>query len=124
MTVALTGQEGKTLGFLLRGRLTEADYTEVLLPALDAAIDQHEEIRVLLQVKDFEGWTVGGAWEDLTNWPKWRQIERMAVVTDESWDTVMTWMMKVFAGLTDMDLQFFREERLAEAWDWLHRPEA
>lgn len=123
MPVEVIKQEEDVIGFLLRGRLTEADYTEVLLPALNAAIERHEEIRLLLQVEQFEGWTAGGAWEDLKNFPKMRNFERMAVVSDGSWDTAMTWMMKAFAGITDMDLKFFREERLGEAWDWVQKPD-
>lgn len=119
MTATVTVREDNVLGFLLEGKLTEEDYTELLIPTLQEEIDQHREVRVLIQVKDFGGWTAGGAWEDLKNWPMLRHLDKMAFVSDDSWDEVLTWMFKVFAGLTGMDTRFFRKERLEEAWGWV-----
>lgn len=119
MTVHLTASDENVLGFLLKGKLTEEDYTGTLVPALEDAIELHGTIRVLLEVRDFQGWTPGGAWEDLKHWPKMLQVERMALVSDESWDEVLTWMMKAFAAISSMDVHFYRIERLTEAWDWL-----
>jgi len=122
MTVTVTVREEGILGLLLEGELTEADYTEILIPALEEVIDQYRDVRMLLQVRDFGGWTVGGAWEDLKNWPMLRHVGRMAFVSDESWDEVLTWMFKAYAGLTGMDVRFFREQRLEEAWQWVREP--
>ncbi|HRW83624.1 MAG: STAS/SEC14 domain-containing protein [Methanothrix sp.] len=72
-----------------------------------------------MQVKNFGGWTAGGAWEDLNNWPMLRQLDKMAFVSDDSWDEVLTWMFEAFAGLTGMNARFFREEWLEDAWKWV-----
>jgi hypothetical protein len=115
----LPESSGKVIGFRIRGKLSEADYTEVLVPIIEDALKNYPKVRILLQVENFQGWTVGGAWEDLRNWPKFRYIERMALASDQSWDEVMTWMLKVFASFTHTELRFFRMERLAEAKGWL-----
>jgi hypothetical protein len=115
----LSASSGKIIGFQLRGRLSEADYTDILMPIIERGVQEYTKVRVLIQVENFEGWTVGGAWEDLKNWPKFRYIERMAIVGDESWDQWMNWMLRIFAVLTHTDLRFFRMDRLTEAWSWL-----
>jgi hypothetical protein len=117
----LPESSGKVIGFRIRGKLTEEDYTEVLIPIIEEGIKEYSKIRLLLQVENFQGWTPGGAWEDLKNWPKFRSFERMALVGDESWDDFMTWMLQVFAVFTHTKLRFFRMERLGEAWDWLRK---
>jgi hypothetical protein len=118
MIEKLAESSGNTIGFLIQGRLTREDYTGLLVPELVAIIERHAKGRVLLQMKNFGGWTIGGAWEDFINWPRFLSIERMAVVVDDSWDEWMTWLFRLFATI-GIDMRFFREERLDEAWAWL-----
>lgn len=73
-------------------------------------------------MENFEGWTAHGAWDDFINWPKFRAVERMAMVIDENWHEFMTWLFKAMATITHIDMRFFKEEQLAEAWDWLRAP--
>jgi len=109
----------KTIGFRVRGKLTEEDYIKVLVPVIEKGIEEFSKVKLLLQVENFQGWTAGGAWEDLTNWPKCRYVETLAMVSDESWDDVMTWMLKIFVAFTHTELRFYRTERINEAWEWL-----
>jgi hypothetical protein len=109
----------KTIGFRVIGKLTEEDYTRVLIPGIEREIEKFSKIGVLLQVENFQGWSVGGAWEDFKTWPKFRYVTKLAMVSDESWDEFMTWMLKVFVGFTHTELRFYRSQRIAEAWEWL-----
>jgi hypothetical protein len=115
----LPESSGKVIGFRIRGKLSEEDYTEVLVPIIEDELEKFPKVRVLLQVENFQGWTAGGAWEDLKNWPTFRFVERMALVGDQSWDDLMTWMLRVFASFTHTELRFYRKERLGEALEWL-----
>jgi hypothetical protein len=121
MIKKLTQSTGTTVGFLVQGKLTREDYTGILLPELEKILESHAKGRLLLQMKGFEGWTPGGAWEDFLNWPKFLSIERMAIVVDETWDEWMTWLFRLFAAI-GIDLRFYREDRLEEAWEWIRRP--
>jgi hypothetical protein len=109
------------IGFRIQGKLTKEDYTDRFVPELERIIGSHTKARLLLHMKHFGGWTLGGAWEDFLNAPKFFSIERMAVVVDESWDEWMTWLFRLFATL-GFEIRFFREERLGAAWEWLREP--
>jgi hypothetical protein len=69
------------------GRIETSDYETVLDPAVEAALQGHEKIRLLYVLgEEFEGYSAGASWEDLKlgveHWSKW---ERIAVVTDKGW---------------------------------------
>jgi hypothetical protein len=119
MIERLAESSGNVIGFRLAGRLTEADYLDILTPEIEKSIHEYSRINVLLLMENFEGWTVGGAWEDFTLGPKFRDVEKLAVVVDKTWDEWMTWLFRVFTAVTGTKLRFFRKERLTEAWDWL-----
>jgi hypothetical protein len=110
---------GNILGFQIRGKLTEADYRDLLDPEIEKAMKKYPMIRVLWAMENFEGWTVGGAWEDFLLGLKFWKVEKLATVIDEDWDEWMTLLFKAFTTLTGTELRFFKKERLAEAWDWI-----
>jgi hypothetical protein len=119
MIEKLPGSAGNILGFRLWGKLTESDYRDLLMPELEKAMKEYPKIRVLFTLEQFEGWTVGGAWEDFTLLFKLPGIERMALVVDETWDEWMTWLFKAFTAFSRTELRFFRKDRNQEAWDWV-----
>ncbi len=119
MIEKLPDSSGNILGFRLGGRLSEADYTDLLVPEMEKAMNEYPKIRVVLIMEGFEGWTVGGAWEDFLLGTKFSAVEKMAAVIDESWDEWMTLMFKAFTTLTRTELRFFRKERIDEAWEWI-----
>lgn len=110
---------GNILGFRIRGKLTEADYLNDLVPEMEKAMKEYPKIRVVWVMEEFAGWTVGGAWEDFLLGTKFSSVEKMATVIDDSWDEWMTPLFKAFTALTRTELRFFKKERLAEAWEWI-----
>ena len=107
------------LGFRARGKLTEADYLELLVPEIEKAMKEFPKIRIVWVLEGFEGWTVGGAWEDFLLGLKFSKIEKLATVVDENWDEWLTLMFRAFTTLTGTELRFFKKERLPEAWEWI-----
>lgn len=75
------------LGFETSGKLTTQDYTDVLVPALDAATGSGRKIRIVLVFADaFDGIEAGAVWQDLkTGMREWTAWESIALVTDHSW---------------------------------------
>jgi hypothetical protein len=66
---------------------------------------------------DFEGWSAGALWEEI----KWearhfRHMERIAIVGEERWQKRMA---VICNGLTTADVQFFRFDRLDDAYRWV-----
>jgi hypothetical protein len=119
MIEKLPGSSGNILGFRIWGKLTEADYRDHLVPEMDQATKDYPRIRVLISLERFEGWTVGGAWEDFALAFKFPAIERMAMVVDDTWDEWMSMLFQAFTTLTRTELKFFRQDRNQEAWDWI-----
>ncbi len=120
MIEKLPESSGNAIGFRLKGKLTEADYREILIPGLEKATREHQKIRIVLVMENFAGWTVGGAWEDFLLGLKLPAIEKLATVIDDSWDEWMNILFRGFATLTGAELRFFKKERLSEAWEWVN----
>lgn len=83
MITELPESSGPNIGFLVKGKLTYADFKENLIPVMDAAIKSHGKIRILFQIEDVEGMTAHGAWDDIMTWPKLRFAERMGLVSND-----------------------------------------
>jgi len=110
---------GNILGFRIKGRLDEADYRDNLIPEIDRALKEYPKIRIVWVMEGFEGWTVGGAYEDFLLGMKFWVVEKMATVIDDNWDEWMTLLFKAFTTLTGTELRFFKKERIDEAWAWV-----
>ncbi|MBW4048828.1 MAG: STAS/SEC14 domain-containing protein [Proteobacteria bacterium] len=98
---------GNVVGAIARGRITKADYDNVLIPDVEAAMGRHEKVRFYYELgADFSGVDVGAAWADFIVGTKyWSRWERVAVVTDiplitiavNAWRFVMPAPLRVFA---------------------------
>ena len=54
------------VGVETKGKITEADFADVLVPAVEQAKAEHGKVRLLYVIgEDLDGLTVGAAWEDL-----------------------------------------------------------
>lgn len=87
MIRVLDGMPDGVVGFTASGKLTTDDYTQVLVPAIEAASAGSGQIRILLDFTgSFDGVEAGAVWEDLRmgvrNFSAW---ERIALVTDHKW---------------------------------------
>ncbi len=75
------------VGFVASGEVTADDYTGSIEPAVEAALAEHDKVRLLYVLgAEFEGFSGGAAWEDgklgmghLTRW------EKIAFVSDKDW---------------------------------------
>lgn len=103
------------VGLRAHGQVTSADYEEVAIPAIEAALAQHERIRVLyVLAEDFDGYSFGAMWEDAKlggrGWSSW---ERVAVVTGLDW---MGNAVRALGWLVPGEIRVFTEETAARAW--------
>jgi SpoIIAA-like len=78
-----------TIGFRISGRVDGADYRDVLIPGMRAAVDSGS-VRALFVIEDYEGFNMDALKEDLKGGPPlafghrdaWK---RVAVATDVEW---------------------------------------
>ena len=118
MITVLTGLPDGVLGFEASGKLTAADYTEVLAPALRDATADGRKIRVLLDFTgEFDGMEGGAVWQDMrmgvSEWSSW---ERIALVTDHAW---MRDGLSMFAWAVPGEVRAFHGGERYAAVDWL-----
>jgi hypothetical protein len=103
------------IGFEASGKLTEADYHDTLLPALEQAAAAGE-VRIVIVMPVFEGFTAGALWQDLKmgveNWRAWKKI---ALVTDVDW---MRHGTEWFGWMTPGEVKHFPIAEQGAAIDW------
>lgn len=99
------------------GKLTHADYKDVLLPQLEAIVPTGK-LRVLLLVDEsFTGWELDSAW-DLTviKFRHRSNFGKIAVVGAPRWDD---WCVKLAGLMLKGELRAFPREQLPQAREWL-----
>lgn len=106
------------LGIRFTGKLTEADYDQVLIPRLAAAVRTFGRVRVLIHMDDnFRGWDMKAAWANTKLDFQFRtSLEKVAVVGAPRWEE---WCVRIAALLVRGELKSFPPGRMADAWDWL-----
>ena len=121
MIEPLEGMPQGTLGFRASGRVTGEEYRDILLPAMQAAVDAGE-VRMVFQVgPGFEELELGALAQDaktgltlgLGNLRAWR---RTALVTDGEW---ITKAFHMFAWMAPGEVKVFGHGELAEARAWV-----
>ena len=105
------------LGFRASGELSAEDYRTVLVPAIDAALETRDKLRLLYILgEDLHGLSAGAAWQDtkvgmghVTRW------EKVAVVSDKDW---LRHSVDVFGYLIPGEIKAFEasEETAARTW--------
>ena len=104
------------------GKVTKADYEEVLLPHIEDKFRRHSKLRIYYEIApDFDGMDVGAVWDDtklgfshLRNW------ERFAVVTDVDW---IKHAVSLFGFLIPGQLRVFPTTDAGTAREWIVAPQ-
>jgi hypothetical protein len=118
MMTLLTHLPDHVVGFSASGQVDAQDYETVLMPAIDAVLQRHQQVRLLYQLTaQFTGFTAGAMWDDaklgLANWNAW---ERIAVVTDLDWVAHAT---RMFAFMMPGRVKIFSNAQRADAEKWV-----
>src|SRR3954467_11855215 len=109
-----------TLGFVISGRLTRAEYQEVLLPPVRETIARGEQVRMLAVIEDFRGLEPGALLADLQAAAKLgsrqpSRTSRFAVVTDMDW---VRRSIALFGWLVPGEIRVFTTAQRADADTW------
>lgn len=100
------------------GTVTGADYEDVLVPAIEAALQTHRKVRVLYHLgEDFSGFTAGAMWDDAKLGLGHRaDFEAFAVVTDVRW---VVDAVKFFGVFLRYPVKIFGNAQMSEARNWI-----
>lgn len=107
---------GKSLHVKVTGKLTKESY-QIFAPAVDELVAEHGKLRILFEMHDFHGWTMGAMWEDMKfDYKHWHDIEKLAIVGESKWEAGMAAFCKPF---TSANIKYFDHEKLDDAQTWL-----
>ncbi len=110
---------GRVIGFRYDGKLSEDECVAVLIPELERAVEAHQNARLLLKIEGFRSWRPGEGWMYLKAWPGMAAVDRIAIVGGERWREWMNHLPGLFVGFVEIDVRYFPESRLRDAWGWL-----
>lgn len=106
------------VGYKVEGKVNEADY-ESVGPELDQMVAEHGNLRMLVDLQDFEGIEPGAVLADLKLDMKHRNnVEKLAVVGDRKWEEWMTMLSRPF---TTGEVRYFDGPQVEEAKEWVSR---
>ncbi len=107
---------GKILVIKLSEKLTKADY-EHFLPEVNRLIKQFGKLRLMVEMHNFHGWTMGALWQDIKfDMAHFKDIERLALVGESKWEAGMAAFCKPF---TTAKVRYFDSSKLPEAKAWI-----
>ena len=107
---------GKVLVVNLSGKLTKEDYAH-FVPEVERLVKQYGKVRMLVQMHDFHGWTLGALWQDIKfDIKHFSDIERLALVGERKWEAGMATFCKPFTRAT---IRYFDEANAVAAHDWI-----
>ena len=110
------------LGIRASERITDADYTEVMVPKLEAMLRESGKIRLLMYFDNFKGFEAKAMWEDakfgLKHLRNIDDCEKLAIVGEPAWIGKLT---SIVGHLVPGEFESFRSTELEEAWEWVEK---
>lgn len=118
MIEILPESTGNLVAVKMGGTLTADDYTEVWVPRLREAIEEHGKVRALLYLDEtFDGWEAKAMWEDAKfGLAHFTDFEKIAVVGGADWVGKVS---EFFGKLMPAAVKAFPAGSLEEACEWI-----
>jgi hypothetical protein len=108
--------DGKVLAVTFHDRITRQDYDQ-FVPAVNRAVRKHRKVRLLVEMADVHGWSVGALWEDLKlDLKHYGHVERLALVGDQKWESGLAVYSRM---LGTAEIRHFDAAHAAEARAWV-----
>lgn len=118
MIEVLPESNGKVLVLKMVGKLTDADYKEVLIPRLESIIREHGKARFLADMgDDFHGWEAAALWDDARFGATHRNdFEKMGILGGPKW---VDWGVKLAALIVSGEVRSFSLSDREAALNWI-----
>ena len=118
MIVLVKGLPDNVVAAECSGHVTRSDYESVLIPAVEAALQKHEKVKLYYRIgPEFQGIDPGAVLEDMkvgfSHLSRWKRI---AIVTDVEWIRLA---IRGFAFLLPGPVKFFDIGRESDAKQWI-----
>ena len=118
MIELMTDLPDNVVGFTASGEVSEDDYENILIPAMEAKFDGYDKIRALYNFgPDYEKFDRGAGWDDAKVGMKHlTDFEKIAVVSDQKW---VRRSMKAFGWMMPGEVKLYDGDQLDEAKAWV-----
>jgi SpoIIAA-like len=119
MIEVMCESDGDVLGLRATGKLSVADYRDLLAPTVGALLDRFDSLKVLFLLDaPFHGWTPSAAWANTVFDVKHRNhFGKVAVVGAPRWEQCC--VNVAAALLMTGELRTYDRDRLDAAWEWV-----
>jgi hypothetical protein len=122
----IEGLPDNVVGIVAKGRVTKKDRTEVLIPAIEKALEWHHRLRLYYEIRTRYP---GAAWEEVGLGVGDRVVwERVAIVSDVAWIRHTVTALRL---LIPSEVRVFVASQIPEGLAWItdtelrrHRPAA
>lgn len=106
------------IGYRYDGEVTATDYETVLFPAVEAAVQQNKELKVLcLLGEEFKGFDLSALKDDAAlGFHYFKNWKKIAFVSDKDW---LNHVVKAFGFLMPGKVRTFKTADFEEAKNWL-----
>jgi hypothetical protein len=117
MGATIERDEGNLRVLRITGLLRKSEWDSALATEVEQWRPE-TEVRVLVILKDFDGWERGADWGDMDFFVEHdHQIKKIAIVADPRWEIWAT--MFAGAGFRRGQVKFYPPTQLAQAREWL-----
>jgi hypothetical protein len=118
MLELIDGLPDDVIGIVATGEVTDDDYEDVLVPAVEDRRSRHDKIRLLYVLgEEFTGYEADAMWEDAKLGIRtFLAYDKIAVVTDATW---MRRAVSAFGWLIPGEVRVFHTVARDEATDWI-----
>jgi len=107
---------GTIVRLIIKDTLKKEDY-EHFVPMVEKIMESRDKIRMVIELRDFKGWSAGAMWEDTKfGLSHFNDIDRLAIVGDKQWEKTMAAFIKPFTTAT---VKYFDLETLDAANAWI-----
>ena len=118
---AITEMEGfprDVIALSFSGLITSKDYTDSLIPLIDAAAKEHDKLKLLCVLDQyFDGYSAGAMWDDMRfGFSHLTTFSKLALVTDIDW---IRKSAKLFGSLMPTEVMVFDVDDLDDAKNWI-----
>lgn len=104
------------IGIQIEGWIRPKD-CETLFPFIEDVIHEHGNVRILSDLRNFEGFTPLGILKSFPFTLKYSsKVEKEAVVTNKKWIYIWVKLLGIFFKI---DVRSFPTTKAEEAWDWV-----
>lgn len=103
------------LEVIIVGTMETSDY-DTFIPAVEKRIEDCGEVKLLLNITNFEGWSPAAAWEDLKfDLKHYNDVSRLALLAE---NPDKQWLATVSRPFTGAEVKFFTLDAHETARQW------